>query len=522
MAIATTPPLYRATMVVTAVSAVVLAWFAASADATDFGASRAYIALDLAVGFAFVLGSIASAGAPSEGVIMGAVGPVWLAGSVFASARSLHQGVLAVALLAFPSGRVVGVSRRVLVIVAIVVVLQVVPQLGVAALFAAVALLAVGSVSSTRTALVYPAACGISVAVTLGFSWWAVRNSAAVPPIVLYSAILIGVAVGFPFASRAVVRSSSGLTDRMLGDANLAGLSGLETVLADILRDPHLRILRWDAAVSSDFDPQDQDHETGQLSRGLTVLDGEKQLARVITSAPALADPGTVGAVVSAVRLAVANLRLHEEEMQQAADLEASRARVLAAADEERQRVADRLRSRVSLCLQGVLEKLDAAAVDGPSELSVLIDLAAGEVAAAATDIERIVAGAPPHPLGQGRLQAAITSLLAQYSARVTLLVSGDVAAETTVETALYYACSEGLANCLKHSGAAHVQVVLQRVGDTLSLSVSDDGRGGADPAGSGLQGLTDRLASAGGQLTVHSPQGGGTTMVASVPNRSG
>jgi hypothetical protein len=95
---------------------------------------------------------------------------------------------------------------------------------------------------SNRPVAVYPAAAAAAVAAVLVFSWWAVWRSAVVSPLVLYEAILIAVAIGFPPAMRAVARSRARLADRVLGDARVAGLPGLQLVLAGVLDDPDLRI----------------------------------------------------------------------------------------------------------------------------------------------------------------------------------------------------------------------------------------------------------------------------------------
>jgi signal transduction histidine kinase len=79
---------------------------------------------------------------------------------------------------------------------------------------------------------------------------------------------------------------------------------------------------------------------------------------------------------------------------------------------------------------------------------------------------------------------------------------------------------SEALANAAKHAGANRVVVDVREDGDELRVQVSDDGAGGADASGSGLRGLADRVAALGGELSVRSPRGGGTRVIATVPCR--
>jgi signal transduction histidine kinase len=82
----------------------------------------------------------------------------------------------------------------------------------------------------------------------------------------------------------------------------------------------------------------------------------------------------------------------------------------------------------------------------------------------------------------------------------------------------LFYVCSEAMTNAAKHSGAQRIVVTIDGSGRGITVSISDDGRGGANASGSGLQGLADRLASRGGRLRVESPPGAGTTVTATVP----
>ena len=88
-----------------------------------------------------------------------------------------------------------------------------------------------------------------------------------------------------------------------------------------------------------------------------------------------------------------------------------------------------------------------------------------------------------------------------------------------TLQTALYFAVSEAVANAAKHSGMSSCTVRLTTEPQgALTVDVIDEGVGGADPGGSGLRGLADRLAVVDGTLTVLSPPGGGTRIRMVVP----
>jgi signal transduction histidine kinase len=101
----------------------------------------------------------------------------------------------------------------------------------------------------------------------------------------------------------------------------------------------------------------------------------------------------------------------------------------------------------------------------------------------------------------------------------VSVTVAVDAASGPDTQAALFYVCSEALANAVKHADAKRIGITVRRVNDDLEAVISDDGRGGADPTGSGLQGLADRLATRNGRLWVKSPPGAGTTVTAVVPN---
>jgi signal transduction histidine kinase len=124
----------------------------------------------------------------------------------------------------------------------------------------------------------------------------------------------------------------------------------------------------------------------------------------------------------------------------------------------------------------------------------------------------------PSAPFGGGRLRLAVDALAAHSS--VPVEVSGLLSTDPTVEAALFYVCSEALANAGKHSEARSVAVRLYEDERSVGLSVADDGAGGADPTGSGLLGLADRMIAHGGRLRVESPPGAGTTVTASVPRQ--
>jgi signal transduction histidine kinase len=497
-----------------AVVAAVLSVLAARADVAA-GASPGYVAVDLGVGLALVGVGLVAAGAAAERLLVAGVGVAWLAGSVFAQARPLHQGVLLVALLAFPEGRIRGASRISLAAVAGAVAFGLVPQLGVAASFAAVASVALLGDARLRSA--FPAAAAGVLAGALLYAWWGGRYDTPLPPLAVYEAALLAVAGGFAVAARLVRRDAARLADAALGGEPGAGLAGLRDVLAGLLGDPDLRVDLWDRAAEQFRDPATDAVRSAEQRPAFPVRDGGALVARIVTASRAMADPPTAAAVGTAVALAVANHRLREAHERHVSELEAARRRLLAVTDRERDRAARALRTGVIAALDRAATELDRRDGELEPRLAARLQEAATELGLAAADVRRIVDGAPPSALGGGRLRAAVESLAAASPLPVAVRVDPALVADPPVETALFYVCSEALTNVAKHAGATRAWIDLRRVSGHMVLDVGDDGCGAADVRGCGLQGLADRLAAVGGRLTVISPPGAGTVVTARV-----
>jgi len=120
--------------------------------------------------------------------------------------------------------------------------------------------------------------------------------------------------------------------------------------------------------------------------------------------------------------------------------------------------------------------------------------------------------------LTNGGLAAALPELASR--APVPVDVDVDVGrVPTAVEAAVYFVCSEALTNVAKHGCASRAQIDVKLAGDRIAVTITDDGVGGADARrGSGLRGLADRVDTLGGRLSVESPPGNGTRIVAEIP----
>lgn len=502
----------------------VLVVLAIHADAAAPHGSPWLTTLDIATGLAFAVAAVVARGSSAERLLMAAVGVAWLTASFLPAGRSLHQAVLVVSLVAFPAGQVRGLTRWLLACLAVLVGFGLLPQIGVAAVFALVALLVLIE-GRQHTATGYPTVAATAVAAVLGASWSVsrLRAEAFDPTVALvgYELVLLAVAVAFPLAAAAVIRSRARLADRLLAGERLAGLEGFAVVLGRVLGDASVEVFRWHSSNAECVDERGRSVPTGgDERRWLIVADPDGPVAVVAHQSSALDDPATAEAVTAAVRLAVRHERLQHQQQQQLAELEASRARIVAATDRERERAAMQLRGDVGVSLELAQSEVSSVreAQQNPAVVETL-DIVVSELATAQREIVELVAGVPPAHLGSGRLQEALQALAHGSPVPVSVTVAADAASGQDTEATLFYVCSEALANAVKYAGAKRIGITVRRVDDAAEAVIVDDGRGGANPAGSGLQGLADRLAAHHGQLQVESPPGAGTTVTAVVPN---
>ncbi len=204
------------------------------------------------------------------------------------------------------------------------------------------------------------------------------------------------------------------------------------------------------------------------------------------------------------------------------AQLAASRARVIAAADEARRRIErdlhDGTQQRlISLALE--LRTAQGRLPAGQRDVAAQWSRIAQGLTDAIEELREISRGVHPAVLEKGGLGPALRALVRRASLPVELGVQVSGRLPERVEVTAYYVVSEALTNVAKHARAAVVNVMVKVAGDELRLTVTDDGVGGADPSrGTGLMGLRDRVEAAGGRLEITSPPGGGTSLAAAIP----
>jgi signal transduction histidine kinase len=202
------------------------------------------------------------------------------------------------------------------------------------------------------------------------------------------------------------------------------------------------------------------------------------------------------------------------------AALTASRARVVAAADETRRRIERDLHDGIQQQLVSLILELGAA--ETTEELRVQLARTACGLRGVIEDLREISSGIHPAILSKGGVERALHALARRSAVPVELDLHAERRLPSPVQVAAYYAVSEALTNATKHASASVVRVSLDAPdvpNASVRLTIRDDGTGGADPGrGSGLMGLNDRVEALGGTLQVTSPTGSGTTLHVEIP----
>ena len=299
----------------------------------------------------------------------------------------------------------------------------------------------------------------------------------------------------------------------------------LRDELARALGDPSLQVGYWLSGSSGYVDSAGRplalpDHGSG---RATTLVERDDRPLAVLVHDPAvLDDPGLVEAVSSAARLAAAHARLQADVRASLAEVAASRRRILAAADTERDRLERRLMDGAQRRLGGLAQALAAArrstTADGTVERVARAQL---RLAQTQEDLGRLACGLHPRKLSEDGLAGALAALAEESPLRVDLDVRVTVASPEAAACA-YFVCSEALANAAKHASASAIGLSAIAETDWITVVVTDDGAGVADPAGAGLRGLADRVETLGGTFTVTSAAGQGTRLTAVIPDSAG
>jgi signal transduction histidine kinase len=220
-----------------------------------------------------------------------------------------------------------------------------------------------------------------------------------------------------------------------------------------------------------------------------------------------------IGKFTELVATAISNVHARSE-------LAASRARIAAAADDERRRVVRDLHdgAQQRLVHTVLTLKLARQAFEGGQEHGpALVTEALEHAESAIADLRELAHGILPGALSRGGLRAGVEALASRMPVPIECDVSVD-RLPPAIEATAYFVIAESLTNVVKHARASGVAVAACVRDGTLTIRVQDDGVGGARPDGPGLLGLADRLAVLGGRLLVETPIDGGTLVAADVP----
>ncbi|HEY7595289.1 MAG TPA: ATP-binding protein [Actinophytocola sp.] len=476
--------------------------------------------VDLLVGLAFVWCGLSVRDQRTAGLMVGC-GLTWFAGDYATALLFLHRGPLVHLLVGYPSGRPRGWSARVVVVAGYVTAVVyplgrndwVSAGLGVA-LVSTVLVAQARSTTAERRAR-FAGVVGATVVGTMLVLGASVRLVGAdVDELVLwvYELAMIFVAAVVFVDSRWGPWRRAAVTGLALDLGDMAQGGALQTRLAVALGDPSARLAYWVPGANGYVDVAGRPVEMPAVddpNRALTVLarDGER-LGALIHDVSVAGDAALVADVVALAGTALVNARLRAAVWRGLVEVEASRRRIIAAADDERRRLERELRDGAEQRLRKADEFLVGVEHADLRELLAMV----------LAELDGFARGVHPRTLTESGLAAALAELTGGLGLRVELDVMAN-RLRPEVEAAAYFVCSEAVANTLKHAEATSVLVRVRKDGDQVRVEVVDDGVGGADPRlGSGLQGLVDRVTALGGVLQVNAATAAGTHVICRLP----
>jgi signal transduction histidine kinase len=463
------------------------------------------IALDIAVGVAFLIAALTFRRAPAHAALLAATGLLWFAGDFVGVLVFAHRAPLTHFLLLYPDSRLRSWLKRSVVIGAYVAsFVYPIGQLTVvtAALFVAVLIAGVAGTprvlpSSLRSARLASAGAALL---------WGLLTTAAVArlagaqidPYMLAAYQIAQVAIVIVIAMDNRYRlSRTAIVTSLAVDLGEGGVRSLRDVLAEALGDPSI--------VVGLVTPDGLTDEGGRRvvlnptsSQVVTDLfEGNHRIAMLQQDAALLRDKELLDSVTALAAVALANARLQHEIRSRIAVVEASRRRLLAVADDERDRLEAQLRDSVLTRLAHVEALLGRF---GSAGLCRQLESTRETIRAFARGV---------YPRRVEEVGLVVLREMAMPIDQVEVNVPDERFAPD-IEAAAYFLCVEALTNVVKYAQATATRVSIEVANQTLAVEVADNGIGGADPAkGTGLLGLQDRLDVLGGTLSVESSHRG-------------
>lgn len=287
---------------------------------------------------------------------------------------------------------------------------------------------------------------------------------------------------------------------------------GVQEVLREALRDPGLRTAYWV-----------EDRQQWVTDAGLPVEPGleEVEVRRLGREVARIAiGPGVdreLAEAASAEALPeLENAGLRAAISLQLVEVRESRARIAAAQLAERRRIERDLHDGAQQRLLALALNLRAAQLNGRA-LPEAVDRAIAELQGAVAELRELANGLQPALLGDAGLAAALDDLATRLPLPVEVRAT-ERRFPAAVEATAWFIVCEAITNAVKHADATRIEVEVSAAGGAVVVRVGDDGRGGADPDGSGLRGIADRAEAVGGSLRVEDRAGGGTTVTGELP----
>jgi signal transduction histidine kinase len=400
-------------------------------------------------------------------------------------------------------------------------------QLGVLIVAALAVVLVIGerwrSASRPRRRALLPSLGG-SLCGVLYAAWLTslLVESPVIPLVWLLNTALLTVPAALLWGMLRSRLARGGLADVLRELATARGVR-LEEGLAKVLGDPGLVLAYRVPGERSYLDGRGQPVELPGPGddRSAAPIERDGRELAVLVHDPSLDDdPELVEAVAAAAAITLDDARLQAESQDRLAELRASRERLVAAGDAERRRLERNLHDGaqqrlVSVALQ--LRMMQNRAHGDPA-LAEALKAAGDELSQSLEELRELARGIHPAVLNHG-LKAALGSLASRATVVTTVAFEVPERLPEPVELAAYFVACEALANVARYAHATKASVRVSRQNGNAVIEIADDGVGGADEtAGTGLQGLADRVAALDGRLRILSPPGAGTVVTAELP----
>ena len=342
----------------------------------------------------------------------------------------------------------------------------------------------------------------------VGLVLWAT----AVPTAVLALAVLDGLYGGV-----------GGLATRLLAPRAATG-APVRELLAESLGDHSVAIAYWlpDRQMFVDEAGSRVELPDPRSGRAWTAVERDgRPVAAIVHDAALDTSNELVQAAAAASSLAIDNERLKADLRARLEELRESRLRIVEATDAARRRIERDLHdgAQQQLVALALELRLLRSKIGDEADVALMVDGLSERLSAALSELRELARGIHPSILTDRGLAPAVSSLVD----RAGVVVDADVAIEerlpAAVEAAAYFLVAEALTNVAKYARASEVRVAVHCDNGEVLVDVADDGVGGADvDAGTGLRGLQDRVAAVDGELTIDSPPGGGTRLLARIP----